>query len=86
MSESTFTTRFYASLEEYLSQAVAASRNGDLRGAQKLGHKMLGICQMFGTAEQIALCEIVENIQSLSKLTHTLELLHSQIQSDKQRS
>ncbi|WP_211450262.1 Hpt domain-containing protein [Enterobacter mori] len=86
MPDSTFLSRFYTTLEVYLSQTAVAARNNDLTNAQKLGHKMLGLCQMFGTAEQVTLCEILENVQSLSSLIHTLERLNSQIEGDKQRS
>ncbi|MHA0998879.1 Hpt domain-containing protein [Enterobacter ludwigii] len=68
MSDPSFFQRFYVALEAYLQQAETEVRNGNLSAACKIAHKMLGLCQLFGTAEQTALCEQAENSQSLPNL------------------
>ncbi|HDL7825956.1 Hpt domain-containing protein [Yersinia enterocolitica] len=72
MTDATFSARFYASIRDYLGHIEEMIKEGDLLAAQKLGHKMLGLCQMFGTPEQVVLCEALENAESLPYLQQTL--------------
>lgn len=72
MTDATFSARFYASIRDYLGRIEELIKEGDLIAAQKLGHKMLGLCQMFGTPEQMALCEALEYAESLQHLQQTL--------------
>ena len=72
MTDATFSARFYASIRDYLGRIEEVIKEGDLVAAQKFGHKMLGLCQMFGTPEQVALCEALENAESLPHLQQTL--------------
>ncbi|WP_145558551.1 Hpt domain-containing protein [Yersinia mollaretii] len=79
MSDSTFNARFYASVRDYLGRIEEMISQGDLATAQKTGHKMLGLCQLFGTPEQVALCEELENARDLSHLQQTLSRFYAQI-------
>ncbi|EEP93565.1 hypothetical protein yaldo0001_40490 [Yersinia aldovae ATCC 35236] len=38
---------------------------------------MLGLCQLFGTPEQVALCEALENADSLHHLQQTLDQFYA---------
>ncbi|WP_145932193.1 Hpt domain-containing protein [Yersinia bercovieri] len=79
MSDASFSARFYASVRDYLARIEALLKEGDLATAQKLGHKMLGLCQLFGTPEQVALCEELENARDLRHLQQTLCRFYTQI-------
>lgn len=72
MSEQDFNTRFHASIRDYLTKIEEVMLQDDLAAAKKLGHKMLGLCQLFGSPEQIILCEEIENAQSECILRHAL--------------
>ncbi|CNK23717.1 Hpt domain [Yersinia aldovae] len=77
MTDTTFSARFYASVRDYLGHIEALIKEGDLGAAQKIGHKMLGLCQLFGTPEQVALCEALENADSLHHLQQTLDQFYA---------
>lgn len=77
MTDATFSARFYASIRDYLGRIEELIKEGDLIAAQKLGHKMLGLCQMFGTPEQMALCEALEYAESLQHLQQTLSQFYT---------
>lgn len=83
MIDNSFSQRFYVALEAYLQQVGTEVRNGNLAAARKIAHKMLGLCQLFGTAEQIALCEQIEHSQSLSNLKIILGDLRKMISDNK---
>lgn len=82
MSVQDFNTRFNASIRDYLCKIEAVIKQGDLATAQKLGHKMLGLCQLFGSSEQVVLCEVIENAQNEDILKRAL--LHFYILIDDQ--
>lgn len=46
---------------------------------QKIGHKMLGLCQIFSTTEPVAICEELENSRDFSQLQQILSQLYLQI-------
>ncbi|WP_174847873.1 Hpt domain-containing protein [Yersinia artesiana] len=77
MTDATFSARFYASIRDYLSRIEELIKEGDLEAAQQVGHKMLGLCQMFGTPEQVALCEALEYAESLPHLQQTLSQFYA---------
>ncbi|MGE4802340.1 Hpt domain-containing protein [Yersinia hibernica] len=82
MTNPTFSARFRASIRDYLANIEEAMEKGDLAAAQKIGHKMLGLCQLFGTPEQVALCEALENAHSLSCLQQTLPQFYALVDND----
>ncbi|HEI8865491.1 TPA: Hpt domain-containing protein [Serratia odorifera] len=86
MSDPSFISRFYASLEDYLQQLEQAALTGDLAAMRKLGHKMLGLCQLFGTPAQVSLCEALEAAEKWAVIKPVLIILRAQIASDKDSS
>ncbi|HCT7987904.1 TPA: Hpt domain-containing protein [Serratia liquefaciens] len=83
MSDTSLFQRFYHALEAYLQQAETEVRNGNLVDARKIVHKILGLCQLFGTAEQTALCEQIEHSETLSDLKITLGDLRKTLNDNK---
>lgn len=79
MSDPTFSARYRASLRDYLCQIEEVAKAGDLATVQKIGHKMLGLCQLFGTPEEVCLCEQLENASDLHQLRQILSQFHTQI-------
>ncbi|WP_019211449.1 Hpt domain-containing protein [Yersinia massiliensis] len=79
MSDSTFSARYRASLRDYLCNIEEIVKTGDLAAVQKIGHKMLGLCQLFGTPEQVYLCEQLENASDLVTLKETVSQFYAQI-------
>ncbi|HCR0213828.1 TPA: Hpt domain-containing protein [Enterobacter hormaechei] len=83
MSDTSFIQLFYVALEAYLQQAETEVRNGNLSAARKIAHKMLGLCQLFGTPEQTALCEQAEHSKSLPNLKIILNDLRKMLSDNK---
>ncbi|MGX5102156.1 Hpt domain-containing protein [Enterobacter cloacae] len=83
MSDTSFFQRFYVALEAYLQQAETEVRNGNLSAAREIAHKMLGLCQLFGTSEQTALCEQAEHSKSLPNLKIILNDLRKKLSNNK---
>ncbi|ATM88334.1 Hpt domain-containing protein [Yersinia enterocolitica] len=79
MSDPTFSARYRASVRDYLCRIEEIAKTGDLAAVQKIGHKMLGLCQLFGTPEQVYLCEQLENASDLVTLKETVSQFHAQI-------
>lgn len=79
MTDATFSTRFYASVRDYLGRIEEVMKEEDLVAVQKIVHKMLGLCQLFGTPEQIALCKALEKADNLLHLQQTLPQFYALI-------
>lgn len=71
---------FHVAIHDYSTSIQNALVAADLKKAQHISHKVLGLCQIFDRPDLAELCESLENAKSLSSASIELEKLLARMQ------